>query len=174
VKRLRHFSGCTVLPDGRIALVMNIANVIRTALGRRVVSASTNWDSDQPKASAAHKGTILLAEDSPTTRSLLKGILETAGHRVTVAVDGQQAWERVQQAEFDVVVTDVDMPRMDGFELTEVIRQSEQLMHMPVILVTARGTDRDKERGITVGANAYITKDSFEQRRLLETIQQLI
>ena len=103
-----------------------------------------------------------------------KSILEASGYEVTTAVDGQQALELLEQREVDLVVSDVDMPRTNGFDLTRTIRSSDSMNHLPVILVTARETDEDKARGIQVGANAYLVKRSFDQRNLLQTIEQLL
>ncbi len=170
IRRLRHFSGCTLLPTGRIALVMNAANVVRSALGtevRRSILTEAKQDSWVRKQ-------LLLADDSVTTRTLLKNILETAGYDVVAASDGQHAWEIAQEQTFDAVVTDVDMPRMTGFDLTEKLRGYETTANLPIVLVTARGTDQDKEQGVKVGANAYIVKGTFEQQNLLDTLAQLV
>ncbi|MCS7470932.1 hybrid sensor histidine kinase/response regulator [Stieleria sp. ICT_E10.1] len=179
VRRLRHFSGCTLLPTGKIALVINAANVVRTALGLKLDQlAASRTSMSSGKQSVAgpetHGRTLLLAEDSVTTRVLLRNILESAGYEVTTAADGQQAWELIQEKTFDILVTDVDMPRMDGFELTAALRGLESAADLPVVLVTARGSDADKQRGVQAGANAYIVKGNFEQQHLLETVAQLI
>ncbi|MDV6030431.1 MAG: hybrid sensor histidine kinase/response regulator [Phycisphaera sp. RhM] len=179
VRRLRHFSGCTLLPTGKIALVINAANVVRTALGLKLdqlAASRTSMSSGKQSVTGpdTHGRTLLLAEDSVTTRVLLRNILESAGYEVTTAADGQQAWELIQEKPFDILVTDVDMPRMDGFELTAALRGLESTADLPVVLVTARGSDADKQRGVQAGANAYIVKGNFEQQHLLETVAQLI
>ena len=93
---------------------------------------------------------------------------------MTTAVDGAEAYERARNGEFDLVVSDVDMPRMSGFELTAKIRQDKRLSHLPVVLVTALESREDRERGIDVGADAYIVKSSFDQSNLLDIIRRLI
>jgi two-component system chemotaxis sensor kinase CheA len=105
---------------------------------------------------------------------LLKNILESSGYQVTTTIDGMEAWNLLKQENFDLVVSDVEMPRMDGFELTTTIRQDEKLSSLPVVLVTSLGSREDKERGIDVGASAYIVKGSFDQNNLLETVERLI
>ena len=102
-----------------------------------------------------------------------KNLLEAAGYRTQVAVDGMEAWGALKTETFDLVITDVDMPRMDGFELTRSIRGDRRLADLPVILVTALESREDKERGIDVGANAYVVKSSFDQSNLLEIIRRL-
>ncbi len=109
-----------------------------------------------------------------TTRTLVKSILEAENFEVTVAVDGLEAWHLLQDQGADLVVSDIDMPRMDGFTLTEAIRGSKRLRDVPIVLVTALESDKDKERGLSVGADAYLLKSAFDQRVLLETIRQLL
>jgi two-component system chemotaxis sensor kinase CheA len=171
IRRVRHVSAATILPSGRIALVVNAANLVRTALSQapaRAVAAALT-----PAAPAAKKR-VLLVDDSVTTRTLEKSILEAAGYEVTAAADGAAAWQLLQERGANLVVSDVEMPRMDGFALTEAIRGSHRFRELPVVLVTARETEQDKARGIAVGADAYLVKSAFDQKNLLETIAQLL
>jgi two-component system chemotaxis sensor kinase CheA len=117
---------------------------------------------------------ILVADDSVTSRMLLKNILESSGFVVTTAVDGMDAFNAVRGGGFDLVVSDVEMPRMDGFDLTAKIRAEKAIGDMPVILVTALGSREHQERGVDVGANAYIVKSSFDQSNLLEIIGRFL
>lgn len=169
IRRMRHLAGGTILPSGRIALVLNAASVVRTAL--------TQLSGSLTKATVAGpvvaKKRLLLAEDSVTIRTLEKSILEAAGYDVTVAVNGAEAWELLQESGADLLVSDVDMPLMDGFALAEAIRGSERFRNLPVVLVTARETAQDKARGAEIGADAYLVKSAFDQTNLLETIAQL-
>jgi two-component system chemotaxis sensor kinase CheA len=169
IRNLRHVSGATLLPSGGIALVLNAANLVRTALARAPAAGVA-----LPGAAPPRKPRLLVVDDSVTTRTLEQSILEAAGYDVTVAADGVVAWGLLQERSFDLVVSDVDMPRMDGFELTEAIRGARALAELPVILVTARATEDDKARGLTAGANAYLVKSSFDQTKLLETITRLL
>jgi two-component system chemotaxis sensor kinase CheA len=171
IRRLKHVSGATLLPSGRIALVLNVPNLIMTALGRAFtcgLALAADEKSQPPKKR------LLAVEDSVTTRSLVKSILEGAGYEVAVAVDGEAAWRLLQDQGADLVVSDVEMPRMDGFALTEMIRGSKRFRDLPVVLVTARENEFDKARGAQVGADAYLVKSAFDQRNLLETIMQLV
>ena len=170
IRRVRNVSGATLLPSGRIALLLNAANVVRAANGR---GASTLMAASAGITAQARRR-LLVAEDSVTTRALMKSILEAAGFDVTVAPDGQAAWQLLQERGTDLLVSDVDMPRLDGFDLTATVRASSKFAKLPVILVTARETDADKTRGISVGADAYLVKSAFDQRHLLETISQLL
>jgi two-component system chemotaxis sensor kinase CheA len=117
---------------------------------------------------------ILVVDDSITTRTMERNLLEAAGYQVRVAVDGIEAWTLLKSETFDLVVSDVDMPRMDGLDLTARIRADRKLGELPVVLVTALESREDKERGIQVGANAYLVKSSFDQSNLLDIIRRLL
>ena len=171
IRRLLHVSAATILPSGRIAPVLNTQNLIRTALQR---APATRLAPGQEQAAAQAKKRILVADDSVTTRTLEKSILEAAGYEVAIAADGADAWQLLQERGADLLVSDVDMPRMDGFTLTETIRASKRFHELPVVLVTARETEEDKARGITVQADAYLCKSGFDQKNLLETVAQLL
>lgn len=174
IHRLPHVSGATLLQSGEIALLLNIPSLLRKlATGAQTSLLSAAVTPELPQAAIKR---VLVVDDSLTTRTLIRSILETAGYAVDAAVDGQDAWDRMQMssAPYELIVSDVDMPRMDGFRLTETIRSSEQFQHMPIVLVTSRGTDEDKVRGVESGANAYLVKSHFDQTNILETIEQLI
>jgi two-component system chemotaxis sensor kinase CheA len=171
VRRLPHVWAATILPSGRIAPVLNALNLVRTALGRGPTAAPTpTGDQAAPKS----KKRILVADDSVTTRTLEKSILEAAGYEVTAVADGALAWQALQEHGADLLVSDVEMPRMDGFALTEAVRASRRFHDLPVVLVTARESEEDKARGIAVQADAYLGKSGFDQKNLLETIAQLL
>ena len=105
---------------------------------------------------------------------LIKNILESAGYKVTTAVDGMEAFGLLRTESFDLLVSDVEMPRLNGFGLTARIRADKKLGELPVVLVTALETREDRERGVDAGANAYIVKSSFDQSNLIEAVQRLI
>jgi two-component system chemotaxis sensor kinase CheA len=132
----------------------------------------------EPTGTAAprRRSTILVVDDSITTRTLEKGILESAGYRVVVCVDGQDALDRLRAGieTVDLVVADVEMPRLDGFGLLKALRADEAFSRLPLILMTSRGDADDVARGLALGADAYLTKQTFDQRQLLDTIGQLL
>lgn len=171
ISRTRHVAGGILLRSGEVALLLNAANLLRVAAGS-TRSAPAAAARVKPAEAVARR--LLVVDDSMTTRSLLKSILESAGYNVTAATDGADAWDRLNRDAFDVVVSDVDMPRMSGFELTETIRGSGRFENMPVVLVTARDSEEDKSRGIAAGADAYLVKSAFDQQNILETIEQLV
>jgi two-component system chemotaxis sensor kinase CheA len=169
--RVRNVAGASMLGSGQVVPVLNVADLLKSAV-RQVAPPQPAAGAEQPSPGA--KPSILVAEDSITSRALLKNILESAGYAVTTAVDGMDAFTTLKTAAFDLVVSDVEMPRMDGFDLTAKIRADKQLAELPVVLVTALESREHRERGIDVGANAYIVKSSFDQSNLLEIIRRLI
>ncbi|MFL5351041.1 response regulator [Archangium sp.] len=169
IRRARHVSGVAVLPDGRMAPLLNAPSLVRAAEGR-TLSAGLFPAPEEKKARVR----VLLADDSMTTRALEQSILEAAGYDVLACVDGQEAWERLQAEGAEAIVSDVEMPRMDGFALTEAIRGSPRFGRLPIVLVTARSKPEDKARGLHVGASAYLVKSAFDQTHLLETLRQLL
>ena len=122
------------------------------------------------------RSTILVVDDSITTRTLEKSILEAAGYRVIVCVDGQEALGRLRARiePVDLVVADVEMPRLTGFGLVEALRAEEDFARLPIVLMTSRGDEEDVAKGLELGADAYLTKQKFDQRELLDTIGQLL
>ena len=100
-------------------------------------------------------------------------MFENAGYVVRGAIDGVEAWDILQSEDFDIVVSDVDMPRMDGFTLCAHVRAHPRLGSLPIVLVTARETREDEERGLRAGANAYVAKSGFDRSTLLEIVQRL-
>jgi two-component system chemotaxis sensor kinase CheA len=171
LSRVRNIAAATILGSGKVVPVLNVSDLVKSA----AISAVRPVKPAAPQTGGeAAKQTILVVEDSITSRMLLKNILETSGYRVKTAVDGIDAISQLKTEKFDAVVSDVDMPRMNGFNLTEKIRGDKKLAELPVVLVTALGSREDRERGIDVGANAYIVKSSFDQSNLLETLRRLI
>jgi two-component system, chemotaxis family, sensor kinase CheA len=146
-----------------------VTDLLRSA--RTAVAAPRTATAATPSAAPAKR--ILVVEDSITSRMLLKGILESAGYEVKTAVDGIDAFTALRAERFDLVVSDVEMPRMNGFDLTARIRAERTLAQLPVVLVTALESREDRERGIDVGASAYLVKSSLDQSNLLEVLRRL-
>ena len=140
---------------------------------RSAVSSAAGRVMAEMKSVPDETPTILVVEDSITSRMLLKGILESAGYEVKTAVDGLDAFMMLRSERFDVLVSDVEMPRLNGFDLTARVRTDNTLRDLPVVLVTALASREDRERGIDVGANAYLVKSNLDQSNLLEALQRL-
>jgi two-component system chemotaxis sensor kinase CheA len=169
--RVRNIAGASVLGTGQVVPVLNVPDLMKSAVKPM---APPLGPVAAEKGAAAKKQSILVVEDSITSRALLKNILESAGYNITTAVDGIDAYTTLKTGEFDLIVSDVEMPRMDGFDLTARVRADKQLSGLPVVLVTALETRAHRERGIDVGANAYIVKSSFDQSNLLEIVRRLL
>lgn len=166
---LDYAAGAAVLPSGRVALVLGVAALIGSR-GARTASAAPTFRAEAD----ATRARVLVADDSITTRTLVQSVLETAGYDVITAVDGEDAWQRLAKETVDIVVADVEMPRMDGFGLCRRVRASSALSSLPIVLVTGLSSDEDRARGMEAGADAYIVKSSFDQADLLGTVDQLI
>ena len=166
--RVRNIAGATVLGTGQVVPVLNGSDLLKSAV-------KVSFVAEEPLvAEETERKSILVVEDSITARTLIKNILAGAGYDVKSAVDGLDAYTMLKVEDFGLVVSDVDMPRMNGFELTTKIRSDKKLTDLPVVLVTALDSREDRERGIEVGADAYIVKSSFDQSNLLEVIKRLI
>ncbi|MDD5299988.1 MAG: hybrid sensor histidine kinase/response regulator [Gallionella sp.] len=171
--RVRNIAGASVLGTGQVVAVLNVPDLLKSAV-RQAAPPPAAAETPAGTHEAAEKQAILVVEDSITSRALLKNILESAGYLVTTAVDGMDAYTTLKTGTFDLIVSDVEMPRMNGFDLTAKVRADKRLGELPVVLVTALESREHRERGIDVGANAYIVKSSFDQSNLLEVIRRLI
>ena len=150
-------------------MVLNPVDLLQSV---RRQPAHMRREPSQPKPQQKHA--ILLVEDSITTRTQEKRILESAGYEVVAAVNGIDALQKLSARRFDAVVSDVEMPHMDGLALTERIRREPKYNELPIILVTSLASEEDKRRGVEVGANAYIAKPTFNQGLLLDTLRRFI
>lgn len=166
-------AGATVLGSGETVLVLNTSDLFRTA-GRAAVPIDRGAMKRQSVASPDGLGTVLVVDDSVVTRMLEKSILEAAGYTVRVAADGVEALRSLEANPVDLVVSDVNMPNMDGLALTSRIRAHGALKATPIVLVTSLDAPEDRARGLDAGADAYIVKSSFSQEGLLETVSRLI
>jgi two-component system, chemotaxis family, sensor kinase CheA len=115
-----------------------------------------------------------VVDDSITTRSLEKSILEAHGYRVRVAVDGVEALQLLRAEKADLVIADIEMPRLDGFGLLEAMKADKQLDRIPVIIVSSLDRAEHQQRGLSLGADAYVVKRKFDQQELLEAVQQFL
>ncbi|NLA91556.1 MAG: response regulator, partial [Synergistaceae bacterium] len=167
LKRVRNTAGVTVLGTGKVVPVLHCGDLVKSA------SKESFRGGLIPEAKEKKPLTVLMADDSITSRTLLRNILTSAGYNVLTAVDGKEALDILMKEGADLVVSDVEMPRMDGFELTSRIRAGEGLSDTPVILVTSMESAEDRERGAEAGADAYIVKSAFDQCALLDVIRRL-
>lgn len=158
--------GAALLPDGRATIVVNPSAALRVGLSTPAVLRQA--------VPARPPSRVLLAEDTLTTRALERSILEGAGYDVIVAADGAEALELLREHPVDVVVSDVDMPRMSGIDLCRAIRSSIGLSDVPVVLVTSLASADDRRRGLQAGASAYLVKSAFDQAALLDAVARFV
>jgi two-component system chemotaxis sensor kinase CheA len=169
--KVRNVEGAALLATGEPIVVLNVADLIKSARGIPVSKQTTQEDLRDNTGPRAH---ILVVDDSITTRTLEKNILESAGYLVTTAIDGKQALEKLDADTFDLAVMDVQMPHLDGFDLTRQLRESAQYQSFPIVLVTSLESREDREQGMRAGADAYIVKRGFDQAELLAAIERLL
>lgn len=161
------YLGATILGDGQIAMVLDPAYLARAKARGRVAIPTPS----APRRAAR----ILVVDDQFTVRELQRSILEAAGHEVAVARDGREALEAINNdADIALVVTDIEMPRMDGFALLDAIRADGRRQALPVVVVTSAASEEYRRRGAELGADAYIVKQDFDQRTLLDTVRRLL
>ncbi len=162
-------SGVTILRQGDPSIIVNIYGLFKRIRERGEVAFAAAL----PSAAGGGKKRVLVVDDSITTRTMEKSILEGAGYEVETAKDGEEALAVAAGAVFDVVVTDIEMPGMNGFELTKRLKATSKCADVPVVIVTSLARDEDKRKGIEVGAAAYIVKGSFQQKTLLDAVRRL-
>lgn len=163
-------AGGMLLEDGGVALVLNPFEIVETFRKSGSIRVLTTVE----KPAERRVPVILVVDDSLTTRTLEKSILEAHGYVVRLAVDGIEALAKLRADHVDLVISDIQMPRLDGFGLLQAIKNDQALKKVPVILVTSLEAREDRERGLALGADAYVVKRKFDQKELLETIGQIL
>lgn len=165
-------AGAAILGSGDIIIVLDANDLVRKASGLSFKSHQRPMV--RSSSSEIRPLRILVVDDSITTRTLEKNILESVGFEVHVAIDGTEAWTRMSEINPDVIVCDVEMPNMNGLELTRLLKGTPETRDIPVILLTSLGKPEQREAGLSAGADAYLIKSRFDQDELLEVIQNLI
>nr|AAM52214.1 CheA4 [Myxococcus xanthus] len=163
LKGVRHLAGAAVLDDGRVVPVLNAAELVRAA---RPETRSVARETARPR--------ILVCDDALTTRFAMKSLLEIAGYPVVTAADGEEAWGILERTPCQLVVSDWQMPRLDGVGLARRIKSHPQLHRTPIILVTSLDSPEDRAAGLEAGADGYLVKREVERGRLLELVRQLL
>jgi CheY-like chemotaxis protein len=169
MRRLKTIAGVSISGENRIVLIVHIPEIIK-----HIKHTLAEHDVSTPEKAVLSRPKILVVEDSVNTGEIEKLILESQGYDVEVMQDGADALEHINHSRYDLIVTDVEMPGMDGFSLTEHVRNLPSYAHIPIVIVTSLEREADKRRGIQVGADAYITKGDFEQTHLVETVKSLL
>ena len=164
-----HLSGATPRPDGSLALLLSAQHLVAVAHGR-----ASPLRPEMAVTASARRSRVLVVDDSPLTRDLLVTMLENAGYVVLQAADGAAALELLGHEPVDLVATDLEMPSLDGIELTQRLKRHDTLGRLPVVIVTTRGSENDRRRGLEAGANGYVTKGDLVRQELLEVVARLL
>jgi two-component system, chemotaxis family, sensor kinase CheA len=168
--RLPAVAGASVEPDGSVLVVLDPPGLIERAR----LAGRANGLTAPIESPSAHRRSILVVDDALTIRELQRSILERAGFDVRVATDGNHALSNLAEEPSDLVLTDIEMPNMDGFALTEAIRAHPTLANIPVLILSSRSSEADRQRGLDVGADGYITKSGFDEASLLSAVNRLL
>ncbi len=170
--KVADLSAAAILDDGAAVLILDVEDLLRSL--DRYIQAHTLQRCEATTTGARPRKRVLVVDDSITVREVERQLLRTRGYDVTLAVDGQEGWHTARGGRFDLVVTDVDMPRMNGFDLVRAMRGDPALRHLPVIIVSYKEREEDRLRGLDAGANYYLTKGSFHDDTFLRAVTDLI
>jgi two-component system sensor histidine kinase and response regulator WspE len=172
--KVPNISSASLLENGNPVLIVDVEDLVRSIdnvlMGRRLSRVEFEKISEQ----ARQRKRILVVDDSITVRELERQLLQSRGYAVDVAVDGMDGWNAIRGAHYDLVVTDVDMPRMDGIGLVSLIKNDPARKDIPVVIVSYKDREEDRLRGLDAGANRYLTKSSFHDETFVHTITDLI
>jgi two-component system sensor histidine kinase and response regulator WspE len=171
--RVPNISAGAILEDGTPVLILDVDDVVRS-IDNLVRHGRPGRIGRVQEAAETARKRVLIVDDSLTVREVERRLLENRGYEVVVAVDGMDGWNSVQTSRFDLVISDVDMPRLDGIELVRRIKSNPQLKAVPVMIVSYKDRDEDKVRGLDAGANYYLTKSSFDDETLIAAVRDLI
>ena len=173
--KVRDIAAGALLDNGEPVLIVDVDDLLRS-IDSLVSGGQLTRLPDTPQAAAprAWRAQVLVVDDSLTVRELERKLLEARGYAVTIAVDGMDAWNTLRSAPFDLVVTDVDMPRMDGIELVAMIKRDPALSAVPVLIVSYKDRPEDRRRGLDAGADYYLAKSSFHDTALIDAVRDLI
>jgi two-component system sensor histidine kinase and response regulator WspE len=171
--KIKDINSASILEDGTPVLIIDVEDVFRSLdqliSGNRLMRIGRANDMKERKAKR-----ILVADDSITVREVERKMLTSRGYEVDVAVDGMDAWNTIRANDYDLVVSDIDMPRMNGFELVSLIKNDPNLHNIPVIIVSYKDREEEKNKGLEVGADFYLTKGSFQDEALINAVLDLI
>jgi two-component system sensor histidine kinase and response regulator WspE len=174
IGKVQDIAAGALMEDGSPVLILDVDDVLRSA--ERILSAGVSGvRHDLPTGSTArHRQRVLVVDDSLTVRELERKLLAERGYEVEVAVDGMDGWNAVRAGKFDLIITDMDMPRMDGSELTRLIKADVLLRSRPVMMITYKEREEDRQRGLRAGVDVFLTKSSFQDATFLREVENLI
>jgi two-component system, chemotaxis family, sensor histidine kinase and response regulator WspE len=171
--KIKDIAAASLMEDGSPVLIVDVDDLVRS-MDKLVSANHLNRVSDDAETGGKRRKRVLVVDDSLTVRELERKLLGNRGYDVEVAVDGMDGWNAVRTGHFDLVITDIDMPRMDGIELVTLINKDPNLKSIPVMIVSYKDRDEDRRRGLEAGAAYYLTKGSFHDERLLNAVVDLV
>jgi len=172
--KVQDITAASLLDDGTPVLILDTEDLVRSVENLLSGGRLKQFQAANKAALAKERKHILVADDSITVREMERKLLENRGYAVDVTVDGMEAWNTVRMGRYDLVVSDVDMPRMNGIDLVRHIKQDARLQSLPVVIVSYKDREEDRLRGLEAGANYYLTKSSFHDESFLKAIVDLI
>ncbi len=170
--KVANVSAIAILDNGAPVLIADVEDLLRSL--DRYIQTGTLSRCESPKLGAIRRKRVLVVDDSITVREVERQTLVNRGYEVAVAVDGQEGWNLARSEAFDLIITDVDMPRMNGLELVQAVRGNPALQGVPIVIVSYKDRESDRVRGMEVGANYYLTKSSFHDNTFLQAVVDLI
>jgi two-component system sensor histidine kinase and response regulator WspE len=170
--KVPNLSAAAVLDDGEPVLIVDVEDLVRSM--DQFIQSGSLRRCEGRDAGPARKKRVLVVDDSITVREVERQLLTQHGYDVAVAVDGMDGWNQVRSGNFDLMVSDVDMPRMTGIQLVKAVRGDDRLKHLPVIIVSYKEREEDRMLGLEVGANYYLTKSSFHDNRFIRAVEDLL
>jgi two-component system sensor histidine kinase and response regulator WspE len=172
--KVKDISAAALMEDGAPVLIVDVDDMIRSIEKLITSGELLNVSHAALRAASYKRKRILVVDDSLTVRELERKLLDGAGYATDVAVDGMDGWNAARSADYDLIITDVDMPRLDGIELATLIKKDEHLKSLPVMIVSYKDREEDRKRGLDAGADYYLTKGSFHDETLLQAVVDLI
>jgi two-component system sensor histidine kinase and response regulator WspE len=172
--KVPNVSAAAVMEDGSPVLILDVDDLVRSIEKLVIDGALSRPARDVTAANARPLRRVLVVDDSLTVRELQRKVLVNGGYEVEVATDGMDGWNAVRAGKFDLVITDIDMPRLDGIELVTLIRKDPHVKNVPVMIVSYKDRAEDRRRGLDAGADHYLAKGSFHDAALLEAVRELV
>ncbi|MBK0059177.1 hybrid sensor histidine kinase/response regulator [Pseudomonas sp. S44] len=172
--KVQDISSGALLDDGSVVLIIDVEDLLRSVDKLLSTGRLERIDRGARAGRGVARKRILVVDDSLTVRELQRKLLGTRGYDVAVAVDGMDGWNALRSEDFDLLITDIDMPRMDGIELVTLVRRDNRLQSLPVMVVSYKDREEDRRRGLDAGADYYLAKASFHDDALLDAVEELI
>jgi two-component system, chemotaxis family, sensor histidine kinase and response regulator WspE len=172
--KIKNINAAALLPDGSPIFILDVEDILQSIHHLIVNQTLTLIQHQKHAAIEKQQKRVLVVDDSITVREMERKLLQNRHYNVEVAVNGIDGWNAIRTGQYDLLITDIDMPRMNGIELIQLLKQHPTLKEIPVIIVSYKDRQEDRLRGLEVGANYYLTKSSFHDDGLINAVRDLI